>query len=54
MILNATPKACDCHPDGVESCDKENGLCTCKPNVIGHTCGACEDGYYGTPSNCLG
>ena len=51
---NATPKACDCHPDGVESCNKENGLCTCKPNVIGYTCDTCEDGYYGTPSNCQG
>ena len=52
--FNATSKACDCHPDGVESCNKENGICICKPNVIGYTCDACEDGYYGDPSNCQG
>ena len=50
--FNATQKACDCHPDGIESCNKENGQCICKPAMKGSACDACKDESYGYFPNC--
>ena len=48
------PLACDCSVDGTESCNKKNGHCVCKSNVIGTKCDACKDGFYGSIPTCQG
>ncbi|GFO21134.1 laminin subunit alpha-3 [Plakobranchus ocellatus] len=42
---------CDCDPDGSVSftCSDSGGSCVCKPNVIGRSCTACAQDYYGFP-----
>ncbi|XP_077967518.1 usherin-like isoform X1 [Styela clava] len=42
--------SCDCHAFGVVNgtmdCEKIGGQCKCKSQVLGRTCGVCNDGYY--------
>ena len=50
--------ACHCHPDYSthQTCDKNNGSCTCKHPIIplaDRTCGRCIRGYGDFP-NCKG
>lgn len=47
--------ACNCNTDlsTNTSCDKDTGVCFCKPNVIGAKCDTCEPGYYlSDPNTC--
>ena len=48
------PLACDCDADGTESCNKENGKCICKPNVVGTKCDTCKEGFHGSIPDCEG
>ena len=32
------------------TCDKSNGKCVCKSNIIGHKCDKCTDRFFGFPS----
>ena len=52
-ILTLT-SACNCNLDGSEfkQCNND-GLCTCKPNVIGDQCDRCIEDYFTFP-NCSG
>ncbi|GLV33913.1 Laminin B2 [Carabus blaptoides fortunei] len=62
-------KPCKCYRAGTEEsaengepvCDQTRGNCKCRPNVKGHNCDQCEDGYYNImsgegcqPCNCDG
>lgn len=42
---------CNCDPRGTikEICDKENGMCICKPGYGGARCDQCQPGYWGHP-----
>ena len=42
---------CGCHEQGAENvpCAKEDGQCTCKPNVKGLNCITCENNYWNFP-----
>ena len=50
---------CQCYPPGTHLdqdqalpvCDSYTGKCSCKPNVIGHDCDRCKDGYFRIDSN---
>ena len=46
---------CGCSKEGSTSliCDKSNGQCQCKPNVINRQCDKCEIGYKSFP-DCIG
>ena len=46
---------CGCSEEGSTSliCDKSNGQCPCKPNVINRQCDECEVGYRSFP-DCIG
>ena len=45
---------CVCSSSGSNSTScSSSGDCSCKPNVVGTKCTACEPGYYGFP-NCTG
>ena len=45
---------CQCYPPGTHLdtnqllpvCDSYTGKCSCKPNVVGHDCDKCKDGYF--------
>ncbi|KAK3929045.1 Laminin subunit alpha [Frankliniella fusca] len=41
---------CNCHPQGVVDnnlqCDRFNGSCVCKPNIVGRHCDKCLEGYW--------
>ena len=52
LIVDLFVAECTCFKEGTESCNKEDGKCTCKAYVSGDKCTACEDGYYGYPPNC--
>ncbi|XP_027039863.1 laminin subunit beta-1-like [Pocillopora damicornis] len=42
-------QACNCSSVGSnnpDECDRYGGLCSCKPNVIGHTCNQCRPDYF--------
>ncbi|XP_071119471.1 laminin subunit alpha-like [Haliotis cracherodii] len=39
--------SCACNQCGSESCDSGNGVCTCKPNVIGLDCDQCAPYTWG-------
>ncbi|KAK7100839.1 laminin subunit alpha-like isoform X2 [Littorina saxatilis] len=39
--------ACDCDICGSESCDKNVGVCNCKPNVVGSECDQCASNTWG-------
>ncbi|XP_063440155.1 laminin-like protein epi-1 isoform X2 [Mytilus trossulus] len=39
--------ACQCDQCGSEYCERDNGQCTCKPNVIGLGCEQCAPNTYG-------
>lgn len=32
--------------DGISICDQVTGNCRCKPNVIGHNCNECKNGFF--------
>ena len=53
MINSSVILACDCDSEGAmsQNCDKVEGYCDCKPNVVGHNCDNCIHAYYGFP-NC--
>ena len=38
---------CECDECGSSECDKNNGECTCKPNVIGDNCASCGNDQWG-------
>ena len=42
---------CGCSEEGSTNliCDKRNGQCTCKPNVINRQCDECDIGYKSFP-----
>ena len=50
---------CQCYPPGtyldsdqlLPVCDSYTGRCQCKPNVVGHNCDKCKDGYFRIDSN---
>ena len=50
---------CQCYPPGTHIdnkhllpvCDSYTGKCSCKPNVVGHDCDKCKDGYFRIDSN---
>jgi len=50
---------CQCYPPGTHLdtdqllpvCDSYTGKCSCKPNVVGHDCDKCKDGYFRIDSN---
>ncbi|MEQ2239068.1 hypothetical protein ILYODFUR_000794, partial [Ilyodon furcidens] len=41
---------CQCDPkgtlSGVGECEQRSGQCHCKPNVCGHACDSCKEGYF--------
>ena len=39
---------CDVHGSNGNTCD-ENGVCSCKSNVINAKCDSCEDGFFNFP-----
>ena len=43
--------ACNCDAEGSdgETCD-DNGLCSCKANIINEKCDACNAGYFNFPT----
>ena len=46
--------ACGCSSSGSSSTTcSSSGICSCKSNVVGTKCTACESGYSGFP-NCQG
>ena len=52
-IIKTFP-ACECSSTGSDSTScSSSGVCTCKSNVVGAKCTACNSGYYGFP-NCQG
>ena len=53
MILKSF-SACECSSSGSTSTScTSSGVCSCKSNVVGTKCSACNSGYYGFP-NCQG
>jgi len=50
---------CQCYPPGTNLdaeqllpvCESYTGKCECKPNVVGHDCDKCKDGYFRIDSN---
>uniref|UniRef100_A0A8D2J9S6 Cadherin EGF LAG seven-pass G-type receptor 2 n=1 Tax=Varanus komodoensis TaxID=61221 RepID=A0A8D2J9S6_VARKO len=44
---------CDCYPTGslARTCDPENGLCSCKPGVIGRRCDRCDNPFAEVTTN---
>ena len=42
---------CDCNQEGSkgDTCDNENGQCSCELNISGKKCDQCVDGLYGFP-----
>ena len=44
------PEACECNDEGstVHHCN-ENGLCSCKENIVGDKCDSCMEGYSNFP-----
>ncbi|XP_075877558.1 laminin subunit alpha-3-like isoform X2 [Nelusetta ayraudi] len=52
-LASSNPQGCtDCRCDvkgtlsGVRECQQESGHCYCKPNVHGHSCNTCKDGFF--------
>ena len=42
--------ACGCHYAGATSTTcNDNGVCSCKANIIDAKCTVCKSGYYGFP-----
>ena len=49
--------ACGCDEVGSVSavCDKQTGVCECKPHVVGDKCDECADNFYNrTQTGCIG
>ena len=46
-------RACQCDQCGSDFCDRSDGQCTCKPNVIGPGCEQCAPNTFGF-DDCLG
>ena len=42
---------CLCHAEGSASneCTEAEGICTCKPNIVGEKCDKAAPGYYNFP-----
>ncbi|XP_045908367.1 laminin subunit alpha-3-like isoform X2 [Micropterus dolomieu] len=52
-LATDNPRGCmECQCDvkgtlsGVGECEQKSGQCHCKPNVCGHACDTCKDGYF--------
>ncbi|XP_028282768.1 laminin subunit alpha-3-like isoform X2 [Parambassis ranga] len=52
-LATENPRGCiECQCDlkgtlsGVGECEQKSGQCHCKPNVCGHSCDSCKDGYF--------
>ncbi|KAJ1526313.1 hypothetical protein ONE63_009463 [Megalurothrips usitatus] len=47
---------CACSPVGAltpDSCDPDDGQCSCKPRFAGRTCERCEDGFGNVTAGCV-
>jgi len=47
--------ACNCHPDGSvhQNCTSQ-GVCECKPGVLGIKCDQCPENKYNLSVGCIG
>ena len=50
-LFNGVFVECNCNSEGSKdmSCDGIYGHCICKPNIFGHNCEQCLDGFYEFP-----
>lgn len=52
LFLNFLHLDCHCNPHGSLSqlCNKQNGQCTCRKNIVGRVCDRCAEGYWNLES----
>ncbi|XP_076440495.1 laminin subunit alpha-like [Babylonia areolata] len=46
-VIRKDCTVCTCDQCGTEQCDKMNGFCECKPNIIGSNCDKCAPNTWG-------
>ena len=52
IIANGMCRLCECDLTGTvdEICQKNSGVCICKPNFTGAKCDQCAPGFYNFPN----